>query len=499
MLKCVYRERAAISLFDALNANSTGPSGPLTFPESTIAEVSQTLARFRSIAVDDYGVPLSQISVFATEAMRRAANAGAILDAIKTAAPGLSVQILAPEVETLFGAMGARSGFVAVKGLFLDLGGGSVQMTYMDSSSDVQPSYEIAAAQAGESLPFGAARLIRVLETASADVKAIEEAKLSTGMARAFSVLKEKFPSLAETGHGEAKDGVDVYLCGGGFRGYGSILMHNDPIQPYPIPSVGAYTVSGDLFKDTKTMRKLNAEYEGKIFGMSKRRRHQFPAIATVIEALVQAVPNIKSVTFCAGGNREGALVLKLPRDIRERNPLPLLASVDAKSDFDSKTTETVLDSLLAAIPSDRDLSRIPSIFSLGLAPLFAREIWARSGEDDDSNAAHALHNAVHGYPSSPGLTHLARAVLGLTLCARWGGGLAPINMQLHHNLKALVERADPEASFWAEYIGASAAALARVISAWPAGRSVIDIIRYAGLWPNCQEFTNERLDLKPR
>ena len=163
LLKCVYRERAAISLFDALNSNSQGPSDPLTFPQATIAEVSQTLARFRSIAVNDYGVPLSQFSVFATEAMRRAANTGSMLDAIAKAAPGVSVQILAPEVETLFGAMGARSGFTTVRGLFLDLGGGSVQMTFMDSASNMDPSYnlhpsyEIAAAQAGESLPFGAA------------------------------------------------------------------------------------------------------------------------------------------------------------------------------------------------------------------------------------------------------------------------------------------------------------------------------------------------------
>lgn len=452
--------------------------------------MAQTLARFRAIAVDDYGVPPAQVSVFATEAMRRAANAAAMLEAIARAAPGLAVQVLAPAVETLFGAVGARSGFGAVRGLFLDLGGGSVQMTYMDSRAaaggegdgGVRTSYEIAAAQAGESLPFGAARLIRVLDTATADVRAAEEAKLSAGMARGFSVLKEKFPRLAKDANG-GKDnhGIDIYLCGGGFRGYGSMLMHNDPIQPYPIPSIGAYTVSGDIFKDTKTMRQVNSDYEGKIFGMSKRRRHQFPAIATVIEALVQTVPNIKSVTFCAGGNREGALILKLPRDVRESDPLPLLASPDVRTEFDSRTMETVLDAVLSAIPADTDVSEIASVFGLGLAPLFARAIWARSGEDDDSNAAHALHEAVHGYPSSPGLTHLARAVLGLTLCARWGGGLAPIDRLLHHNLRALIERADPEASFWAEYIGATAAALARVVSAWPAGRGAIDTIKYEG------------------
>src|SRR5689334_16571553 len=59
MLKCVYRERAPISLFDALS----GPS--LLFPDETIMLVSQTLARFRAIAIDEYGVPPNQVRVFA--------------------------------------------------------------------------------------------------------------------------------------------------------------------------------------------------------------------------------------------------------------------------------------------------------------------------------------------------------------------------------------------------------------------------------------------------
>jgi retrograde regulation protein 2 len=102
---------------------------PLTFPAETISLVSQTLARFWAIAVDDYGVPPKQMVIFATEAMRRAQNAAQMLEAIRAATPDLVVHILAPAVETLFGSVGARSGFVDVKGLFLDLGGGSVQMT----------------------------------------------------------------------------------------------------------------------------------------------------------------------------------------------------------------------------------------------------------------------------------------------------------------------------------------------------------------------------------
>ena len=294
LLKSVYRERAAISLFDALNssAGGNGVSGPLVFPPETISLVSQTLARFRSIAIDGYGVPEENITVFATEAMRRAQNAASMLDAIRAETGGLNVQVLAPQVETLFGSVGARSGFVDVKGLFLDLGGGSVQMTYMDTyaagrdaaaAGEPRGDYEIAAAEAGQSLPFGAARLIRVLETADAEVRAAEMSKLHAGMREAFENLRQRFASLADTvskvqikvQNGEEGAGLDIYLCGGGFRGYGSMLMHQDPIQPYPLPSIGSYTVTGALFRQTKWMSKVNEKYNAKIFGMSKRRRAQ--------------------------------------------------------------------------------------------------------------------------------------------------------------------------------------------------------------------------------
>lgn len=224
--------------------------------------------------------------------MRRAQNAASMLDAIRAEA-GLSVQILAPEVETLFGAVGARSGFADVKGLFLDLGGGSVQMTYMDTyaarqqaaaaapaAGDPGQGYEVAAAKAGQSLRFGAARLIRVLDGDDAGVRASEMSKLHLGMRNAFENLRTRFESLAEAvsqiqdGEDSAA-GLDIYLCGGGFRGYGSMLMHNDPIQPYPLPSIGSYTVDGDFFRRTTEMVEINRTCDDQIFGLSKRRRAQ--------------------------------------------------------------------------------------------------------------------------------------------------------------------------------------------------------------------------------
>ncbi|KAK2050334.1 Ppx/GppA phosphatase [Colletotrichum somersetense] len=505
LLRPIYRERAGISLFDALNVSPAAGSEPMTFPAETIAQVARTLARFRRIAVS-YGVPPAHFSVLATEAMRRAANAREMLTAIREAAD-IGVHVLSPEVETLFGAvMGSRSAFVDISrgGLFLDLGGGSVQMTWVDTRL---PDYEIAAALAGESMPFGAARLIRVLEGQPEEVRAQEKQRLNASMQSAFAKLCDKFPALAQakaeheasaaaapttngagtttttSGTAPVAGGIDAYLCGGGFRGYGCMLQHNDPIQPYPLPSVGTYTVTGDFFKQTDKMRRVDREHQGKIYGMSKRRRQQFPAIIEVVEAFIRAVPHLRTVTFCGGSNRDGALLMKLPKSVREGNPLEALAGFPIQGHEDAhgsgggggggRTSDmavarAVLRTLYGAVPVNVDISRTPTVFSLGLGPLFARQVWIHQGEDDDANASYALHEAVTRDPSAPGLTHLARAVLGLTTCARWGSNLGPIDAQLYGNLRGLVAEAKQESVFWAEYLGAVAAVMVDLVPAWP-------------------------------
>src|SRR5580700_11215848 len=72
LLPCIYRERADISLYNALHETAPN-SEPFYFSPKTISAVSGTLSRFRHIC-DKYGVSVHQISVFATEAMRTAKN-----------------------------------------------------------------------------------------------------------------------------------------------------------------------------------------------------------------------------------------------------------------------------------------------------------------------------------------------------------------------------------------------------------------------------------------
>lgn len=383
--------------------------------------------------------------------MRTAENKDEMLQAIH-AESGLTVDILNPGMESLFGAMGARSGFEEVDGLFMDLGGGSVQMTYVNNSAE--EDYDILAAEAAKSMPFGAAKLTAALSVQ--DTAQAAKTELRTSMKATFEGLKQKFPRLKAQAE---STGVSIYFCGGGFRGYGSMLMHTDEIQPYPIPSIGGYKASGHRFIKWREMLHANNYEEGKIFGMSKRRREQFPAIVTVVQSLVEAIPKIKDVVFCSGGNREGVLFMKLPAKIRESSPLPLLPGGDSSQS--PAAISAITAKITSALPEN-----CPKLFSPDIFHYISRSIWQDMGNNADANATKALHAPISGLLAGlPGLTHELRAVLALTICARWGADLGPGSKKHLDTLQALV---GDETSWWCQYIGALAAFFATVVPAFP-------------------------------
>jgi retrograde regulation protein 2 len=399
--------------------------------------------------------------------MRTAKNRDEMLRAIKSAS-GLAVDILSPGMESLFGAMGARSGFTQVNGLFMDLGGGSVQMTYVDST--VGSGYDVLAAEAAKSMPFGAAKLTAALSTQDTAQRA--KTDLRNSMKETFEGLLARFPHLKELAGNE--EGITIYFCGGGFRGYGSMLMHTDPIQPYPIPAIGGYTVPGHRFIKWREMLHANNYEEGKIYGMSKRRREQFPAIVTVVQSLVEAIPRIKEVIFCSGGNREGVLFMKLPPEIRESNPLPLLPSGTPHQK--DEVIGSVVTSIISALPNG-----YPATFSKELLTYIAKNIWQGMGDPDDANSAKALHTPISGdLAGLPGMTHQIRAILALTICARWGTVPAPADRKLYENLQSLI---GPELSWWCDYIGTVAGFLATLTPIVPSNEDALGKMVRFGTW----------------
>ncbi|KAJ8071697.1 hypothetical protein OCU04_002014 [Sclerotinia nivalis] len=480
LLPCIYRDRAPISLYDALHSSLPG-SREFIFDTETIARVAKRLAHFK-YTCDSYGVLSKNIGVFATEAMRTALNREEMTDAIKRES-GLEVDILSPQVESLLGAMGARSGFAGVEGLMMDLGGGSVQMTFMDSGASAS-SVEMLEASTGaetywgksaacaKSMPFGAAKMTSML--GKGDIHDIRN-DMRTRFQETFRGLCGSFSKLQKQVENE---GATIYFCGGGFRGYGSMLMHTDPINPYPIPSIAGYKVSGKRFKQTKEMLRVNEVEKGKIHGMSKRRREQFPAIVEVVEGIISVVPNIKEVIFCGGGNREGVLFLKLPSQIQETHPLLLLPSNHSMTDI--QVTELV-EILSSSLPASQPGTKI---FTREILSYIVKHMWDNMADISNLNAARALHTPISGpMAGMPGLTHEVIAILSLTMCARWENDVGKVDRGVFGGLRGIVGE---EGAWWCDYLGAVARGVCGLVPGLGSGRDVGEKgfgFRFKGEW----------------
>ena len=105
----------------------------------------------------------------------------------------------------------------------------------------------------------------------------------------------------------QAEDGLSLYLSGGGFRGWGFVLMSEHAIKPYPIPIINGFKTERNAFHDTQAVRAaVHKEDVPDIFRVSQRRASQVPAVAFLVDCLSRALPIISNVFFCQGGVREG-------------------------------------------------------------------------------------------------------------------------------------------------------------------------------------------------
>ena len=125
IMPTIYQDRTGISLYDA--QWSTGQKAAI--PDSTISDVVRSLLRFKRTC-KDFGVKDEHVRILATEATRQAINSEDYRAKIRSST-GWTVEMLPKEEEGRVGAMGVVSSFSTVKGLMMDLGGGSTQITWL--------------------------------------------------------------------------------------------------------------------------------------------------------------------------------------------------------------------------------------------------------------------------------------------------------------------------------------------------------------------------------
>lgn len=438
------------------------------------------------IFCSDFGVPFKNIRIIATEATRKAINGEEFVRRVADET-GLTVEILSQSGEGETGAWGIASSSSEVRGLVMDLGGGSTQITWMmtkDGHMQTSP-------KGAFSFPYGAAALTQRLALIEKKSKNEQEAEAKRAALR--DEMKKNFmeayknlevpPQLIKKAKKEG--GFTLYLSGGGFRGWGYLLLYQAQkhSKHYPISIINGFVARKKDFTDTTRLKKV-AKQAKRIFRVSDRRREQVPAVAFLVNVLAEVIPyGINEAHFCQGGVREGVLFRDLSPELRMQAPIevatepyarplapklayllrdalprkerPRLATLDP-CDFEDGWNE---------IPTVETMKQIPSSFTKHIIHAFANMLYVHADMSKELSSAAALYTTSSGVlADTHGTSHRNRALLALLLEARYTGDLPPRDYSFRQALRRLLT---PAELWWINYLGAVALVLSRV---YPAG-----------------------------
>ncbi|KAL8990312.1 MAG: hypothetical protein Q9177_001002 [Variospora cf. flavescens] len=464
VMPTVYQDRCGISLYDA--QHHAGERIPI--PQFVIDETVAALLRFKRIT-EDFKVPTSRVQVVATEATRTALNSDAFREHIENAT-GWKVDMLAKEEEGRIGAMGVASSFGSIKGLVLDLGGGSIQMTWMISEAGKVKTSPKGAV----SFPYGAAALMMRLGEVGIEGHASLRQEMSANFETALQELGVPDTLVKDA---EAEGGLTLYLSGGGFRGWGYILMSLHSITPYPIPIINGFRIPKSSFEPNLEEHFSDPD---STFRISARRASQVPAIAFLIRALTQSVPSISYIYFAQGGIREGLLFTSLPPSIRSQHPLTAVTQSHAPPSsacLFHMLTKTIPQSRNPATATDPPAALISPVMLASTTNL----LYAHESFPKDIRAAAALRSTTTGLlGNAHGLSHTDRALLALILCERWGGEISPTDEQFLSKSQELV---GPRLGWWAKYIGRAAGGIGDLFPAGVVRSEEEDLVGIMASW----------------
>lgn len=461
IMPTLYQHRVGISLYDA-QYSAQGERIPID--DKTIAAVVSSYKQFKRTC-QDFNVPPENIKVLATEATRTAVNSEHFRRQIKEQV-GWDVAMLAKEEEGRVGAMGVASSLPTVSGLVMDLGGGSTQLSWLIKNTSHE---EVQMPENGSvSMPYGAAAMSRRLAEAERNGTTRQlRNEIKAAVVDAYASLH--VPAEL-TDAARKQEGFTLYLSGGGFRGWGYVLMSQHRVNPYPIPVINGFKVSRQEFLSTDQVKAAAAsslehgEAQDELFRVSERRAGQVPAVAFLVNVLAEALPLVKEVRFCQGGVREGFLFSTLPPEIKAQYPLIVATESVAKP----TSPRPVVALLQSSIPETTKgtVDDPLQIFIPDLLEAFANLIYYHGSHSKDLQATAALRSTTSGLLAGVhGVLHESRTLIALLLCARWGGAVPPSDEQFKRGLEQLVE--SPWTLWWINYLGAVAGLVASI---YPAG-----------------------------
>lgn len=456
-LPVAYEERAPIALLDAQGDDRI-------IPPDVIELVITSFLRFKKLC-QDANVELQNIRVIATEATRVAVNAKQFQDKIFETT-GWKVALLTKQQEALISASGIVGSFNHVNGLTMDLGGGSVEVSYVMTSTipeDVEDENEVTTDYKNNkesnirvsphpvSLPYGAAALKRRLAKCESD-QDIDDL---------YSELVRELKKAHDEGQLPkslmSKDGYKVYMSGGGFRAIGYLSMAvkaQDTLVPrkstnrkqmYPIPIINGYSMTGSelkqLAKHYKNKNPHDLMKKLKVFRVSKRRAGMIPASCFLVCAILE-VFQVRTVYFSEGGVRQGFCYQLLSPEEKKKDPLlEGVKAYAAQSEFSLSQTE--FDAIYSILANALPQPYMDPLHPLQLHRLLPAAIHLSnltSHYPKETRAFVAFHMPLASGPLAnvPGLTHRERAILSVLLAFRQGGAVPD---PIFYSIQALVGR----------------------------------------------------------
>lgn len=256
-------------------------------PEAGIVACVNAVHRYCVIA---RAMQAERIDLLATEAVRRADNAGELVDAIR-ARTGREVRIVEGVEEAQLSAQGVAAGFHRPSGIVGDLGGGSLELSSVS---------EGRVGSGAISLPIGA---LRVLPLMASDERAAKKH------------LDEIFANRPWV----ARDVERFFVVGGGWRALARI--HVATVEA-PLRVVHGLELDRDAARSlARSILRTAPDQVSALPGVPSRRAATVRAAALVLDRLLKAMAP-ERIVFSALGLREGWLHRCLPADQRDLDPL---------------------------------------------------------------------------------------------------------------------------------------------------------------------------------
>lgn len=238
----------------------------------------QALRGFKA-AAEQFGV--ERLIVVGTSALRDATNGAAVIKELQCDT-GVEVALLSGEREAYYGYLAAVNSLPIFDGVVLDLGGGSLELSFVKDR----------ACERALSLPLGALRMSERFLTADPPTNS------------QIADLKEHVTkSLRQAGVRKAKDGVLLVGSGGTVRNLAKLVRKSTDAPP---ARLHGYVVEGSALRTlTRSLLSQSVAQRRRIPGLPPDRADIITGGAVVVQAAMEAI-GARSLLVCGQGIREG-------------------------------------------------------------------------------------------------------------------------------------------------------------------------------------------------